>query len=97
MLPGCEVYAGHFPGKPICPGACNIEMVKELALLTCGSEADIESIHRCRMLKLMTPTATPTVEISILMSDNGSGVEASISREGTLYMDFSARLKTQAE
>ena len=29
LLPGCDVYRGHFPGRPVCPGACNIEMMKE--------------------------------------------------------------------
>ena len=25
----CEVYQGHFPGEPVCPGVCNIQMIKE--------------------------------------------------------------------
>ncbi len=27
----CEVYRGHFPGEPISPGVCNIQMIKECA------------------------------------------------------------------
>ncbi|MGN1240221.1 MAG: hypothetical protein ACI4TV_05040 [Paludibacteraceae bacterium] len=27
----CEVYQGHFPGEPVCPGVCNIQMIKECA------------------------------------------------------------------
>ena len=29
----CEVYQGHFPGEPISPGVCNIQMIKECAEL----------------------------------------------------------------
>ncbi|MGN0236126.1 MAG: hypothetical protein ACI4BD_07465 [Paludibacteraceae bacterium] len=28
----CEVYRGHFPGEPVCPGVCNIQMIKECAV-----------------------------------------------------------------
>ena len=29
----CEVYQGHFPGEPVSPGVCNIQMIKECAEL----------------------------------------------------------------
>ena len=29
LLPDSDVYRGHFPGNPVCPGVCNIEMIKE--------------------------------------------------------------------
>ena len=32
LLPDCEVYRGHFPGHPVCPGAFNIQMMKECAM-----------------------------------------------------------------
>ena len=25
ILPDCNVYEGHFPGNPVCPGVCNIQ------------------------------------------------------------------------
>ena len=27
LLPDCDVYQGHFPGHPICPGVCHIETI----------------------------------------------------------------------
>ena len=36
LLPDCEVYKGHFPGNPVSPGVCNIETIKECAMLLTG-------------------------------------------------------------
>ena len=29
LNPDCEVYKGHFPGNPISPGVCGIQMIRE--------------------------------------------------------------------
>ena len=31
LLPQADVYRGHFPQNPVCPGACNIETIRECA------------------------------------------------------------------
>ena len=36
LLPDCDVYRGHFPGSPVCPGVCHIETIKECAMYLVG-------------------------------------------------------------
>ena len=31
LLPDADVYRGHCPHKPVCPGVCNIETIRECA------------------------------------------------------------------
>ncbi|MFS2716174.1 beta-hydroxyacyl-ACP dehydratase [Bacteroides uniformis] len=45
----CEVYRGHFPGNPVCPGVCNIQMIKECAERLTGQRLHISRIRRCRL------------------------------------------------
>ena len=30
LIPSCVIYAAHFPGEPITPGVCIVQMGKEL-------------------------------------------------------------------
>ena len=76
----CEVYQGHFPGEPVCPGVCNIQMIKECTeqclgytgdnLLTAGEDSESPSIllshiRQCRLTTLVTPQQHPEVEVRV--------------------------------
>ena len=30
LIPSCVIYAAHFPGRPVTPGVCIVQMGKEL-------------------------------------------------------------------
>lgn len=45
-----RIFASHFPGKPVLPGACIIEMTRQMASDYFGSSLDI---IRCRMVKFL--------------------------------------------
>lgn len=51
----CAVYEGHFPGNPIAPGACNIEMVRRCASIALGRELRISAIRVCKFMMLLRP------------------------------------------
>ena len=60
----CEVYQGHFPGEPVCPGVCNIQMIKECTEMLLQGGADMPSIllsptKQCRLPTLVTPQQHP--------------------------------------
>ncbi|MDE5560199.1 MAG: beta-hydroxyacyl-ACP dehydratase [Bacteroidaceae bacterium] len=88
ILPECNVYEGHFPGNPVCPGVCNIETIKECAILLCGEQLRYSSIKQCRMTALATPSACPEIELQVSMTPCGKGytVQATIADENRTYM-----------
>lgn len=90
LRPDCDVYRGHFPGNPVCPGVCNIQTIKECAEMLVGHGLRITVIHRCRLTAVATPSACPelTVKVSLLPSEDGLAVTASILDDGRTYMDF---------
>ena len=91
LLKDCEVYDGHFPGEPVCPGVCNIQTVKECAmLLTEEKDLKVRSIKRCRFKALMTPTDVQTLNVRINASPHEECymVQASIYDEEREYLEF---------
>ena len=92
----CEVYQGHFPGEPVCPGVCNIQMIKECTeqclgyagdnLLTTGKDSESPSIllshiRQCRLTTLVTPQQHPEVEVRVAILSRS---EDTITFRGTI-------------
>lgn len=92
LNPDCEVYKGHFPDMPVSPGVCNIQMIKECCCEIAGKELFLGTISQCKFSSLVTPSANPDLQVSILMTEsNGAyAVRASISDGQTLFMDMKA-------
>lgn len=96
ILPDCNVYDGHFPGDPVCPGVCNIETIKECAMMLTGKDLHIKAIKQCRLTAIATPAVCPEVIISINTTPNADGsylVIANISDDKQSYMDFKGTLE----
>ena len=90
ILPDCNVYEGHFPGKPVCPGVCNIQTIKECASLLVGKELRIFSIKQCLLTAIATPTVCPDVDVEVEVKevDGKYSIVATISDEIRQYMTF---------
>ena len=94
ILPECNVYDGHFPGDPVCPGVCNIETIKECAILLCGEQLRYSTIKQCRLTALATPTVCPEVDVQVNLSPSGDGyaLQAIIADDRQTYMILKGQL-----
>ncbi len=94
ILPGCNVYDGHFPGEPVCPGVCNMETIKECAMLLTGETLRYSFIKQCRLTALATPTVCPEVDVNVTLVENEEGyaVQATIADEKQTYMILKGQL-----
>lgn len=95
LLPDCEVYRGHFPGKPVCPGVCNIETIKECLMLLTHETLYISAIKQCRLTAVATPATCPELDVTIAASPDGQAwtVTADISDEKKTYVAFKGRME----
>ena len=64
------IFSGHFPERPIVPGACIVQMAEELAALSYGHPVRFTAI---RDLKLRQPV-TPDQEITIYIKKTTESV-----------------------
>lgn len=94
LLPDCEVYKGHFPGNPVSPGVCNIETIKECAMLLTGKRLVIDTIRQCRLTAVASPSVCPEVEVTLSCSLVGKGfaVTAKIADNERTYMEYKGEM-----
>lgn len=92
----CDVYRGHFPGKPVSPGVCNIEMIKECAEMLTGKNLVYSTIKQCRLTAVASPNVCPKVDVkvSVAAAEDGTSyaLVASIADAERSYMEMKATL-----
>ena len=92
----CKVYEGHFPGEPVSPGVCNIQMIKECAEQVAGKSLLLNNLQQCRLTTLVTPLVHQQVEVTIALEEKGETykLKATIGKREDIYLDLKAELIT---
>jgi len=49
------IFEGHFPGKPILPGCCMMELTKEILGESLGTPLQLIKADRLKFLKILDP------------------------------------------
>lgn len=90
-----EVYKGHFPQRPITPGVCNIQIIKEIAQMLTGNKYSFKKIDKCRLPAMVTPDGTPDLDVKVDFIDpeNPLKISASIFFDQTIFMALSGELE----
>lgn len=98
LLADCDCYRGHFPGKPVSPGVCNMEMIKECAMLLSERALTIAAIKQCRLTAVAAPHVCPEVNVSLALTpkEGGYTLIASIADARQGYMEFKGELVIRA-
>lgn len=94
LLPECDVYRGHFPGNPVSPGVCNIEMIKECFQMVVDGKPRIKTIDRCRLTAIASPRVSPQLDIDMTWTrdDDGWHLLAVLKDDKQQYLDFKGLL-----
>ena len=50
-----EIYKAHFPGQPITPGVCLLQIAKELLEDNSGASLEIQQIKNVKFLSVVSP------------------------------------------
>lgn len=59
------IYKAHFPGEPITPGVCIIQIAQELLEDTLGKALQIVKVKNVKFLSVITPRQTTSVSYRI--------------------------------
>lgn len=94
LLPQCEVYQGHFPGRPVCPGVCHIELVRQCAERLTQQRLRIRTVSVCRFPAMASPGECPWLEacVRVSPSDGGFSVNATLQAAGKTFLDFKGEM-----
>ena len=64
------IYQAHFPGNPITPGVCIVQMIGELLSDRCGRRLSLSKIVNLKFVAPISPVDTPDIEISFTLVDD---------------------------
>ena len=79
------VYRGHFPGHPVLPGVCTLQLVRECLNRGTGRRFRYAAIRECKFLGMVVPQADELLEIDIRVGDDtpeGTRLSCTITNHG---------------
>ncbi|TDO83817.1 3-hydroxyacyl-[acyl-carrier-protein] dehydratase [Flavobacterium chryseum] len=85
-----EVFKGHFPGNPIMPGVCMIQIIKELSEKITGATLMIQTLTNVKFMALINPDATPELRLEL---DIVTTEEDLVKVKNTTYFNETVALK----
>ncbi len=59
------IFEGHFPGRPVVPGACLLQLVKELVSMAIGSEVRLLRADQLKFVSMIGPDLDETVWMNL--------------------------------
>lgn len=65
LNPDHVLYQGHFPGQPVVPGVCTLQMIKESAELLLNQPLQYVQIASSKFLSAINPLESPIVHLYI--------------------------------
>src|ERR1700744_6534929 len=63
--PGSDIFKGHFPGHPVVPGACMLQIVKEVLENVVKHPLRLRKADQVKFMVMIDPTATQAVQLDI--------------------------------
>lgn len=97
LNPECMVYQGHFPGNPVSPGVCNIQMIIECARQLTGKQLMLSNLQQCRLTTLITPQTHSRLKISLATEPKGDVIKlkADISDDTGTCLEMKAEMSIE--
>lgn len=86
-----EIFAGHFPDQPVVPGACMLQIVKEILADTLKTDLVLVRADNIKFLSLVEPsTGSVQLNIGYQQTESDFRISATISAGETACMKLQA-------
>lgn len=94
LHPDCFIYQAHFPGKPVTPGVCIIQMAKELLEDHLQQSLQLTTVKNVKFLSVISPLETPGLscvldKIQSITGENGESADG--SQKNTIRAQFTIK------
>ncbi|CAA9199762.1 hypothetical protein FLA105534_02788 [Flavobacterium bizetiae] len=85
-----EVFEGHFPGNPIMPGVCMIQIIKELTESITKSSLMIQTLTNVKFMALINPETNPELRLELDITTTEDDL---VKVKNTTYFNDTVALK----
>ena len=93
-----KIFEGHFPGLPVMPGVCMMQMVKELVAFSLKRKYEIVSASNMKFLSILNPQDQSQIRAEIKYSSTPTGaidVDGKLYSGAVTYFKIKATLKAE--
>ncbi len=83
LNPDHLIYKAHFPGQPVTPGVCILQMLQELLSIQVGKQLFIKNIKNAKFISMMSPVTDARVSVlfsSVTPEDGGIKAQGVVAR-----------------
>ena len=85
-----SIFKGHFPGNPVTPGVCMMQIIKELTEELTNSSLILSSSSNVKFMAIINPELTPSLRLELdITGDSETGYKV----KNTSYFDETVALK----
>ncbi|WP_299439101.1 3-hydroxyacyl-ACP dehydratase [uncultured Aquimarina sp.] len=89
LNPDSEVFKGHFPGNPITPGVCTLQIIKELTEKRTACSLFMKKASNVKFMAVINPEKTP----DLIITNGFTDTEDEIKIKSTVKYDDTIALK----
>ena len=90
-----EIFKGHFPGNPVMPGVCMIQIIKELTEEAMGKNLFLTVSSNIKFMAIINPEKNPDLKLLIDIAEENGEVKVKniTSFEDTVALKLNATFK----
>lgn len=85
-----DVFKGHFPGNPIMPGVCMMQIIKEISEQITQSSLMMQSLSNVKFMALINPFVTPELRLELEVATTDENL---VKVKNTTYFNDTVALK----
>ena len=95
LNPDHLIYKAHFPGQPVTPGVCILQMIQELLSVEMDNNLYIKSIKNVKFISMISPLTDSRVSVlfgSVSEEEGGIKVQGMVTRPDNMadvFLKFS--------
>ncbi len=94
-----KIFDGHFPGNPIVPGVCMLQITKEVYEQVLGYNIQLHKADYLKFLSFINPIKNNRIQIEMnyeLTETDAIKVTAVLCNNNTIYFKFKGEFKKKS-
>lgn len=90
LVPEHPILCGHFPGQPVVPGVCMLDVLSELVAKALQREVRLSEASQVKFLQMWTPEQAPRADYSFTLTELADGwkVDAVLKHQDKVFLKF---------
>ena len=95
-----SIFKGHFPGNPVVPGVCQVQIIKELAEKSLNHSVRLYESNNIKFLSMINPQANPEAEIEMRLKRIAPSQFSAVATMGfgsTIFLKFNGKFELEEQ